>query len=51
VLHGIRHENAHKRLHLTLPTTLVVRESCGAAPTPRANRERLNGTNGRRKDG
>jgi len=51
VLHGIRDENAHKRLHLTLPTTLVVRESCGAAPTPRANRERLNGTNGRRKDG
>jgi LacI family transcriptional regulator len=50
VLHGIRHENAHKRLHLTLPTTLVVRESCGSAPTPRANRERLNGTNGRRKD-
>jgi len=51
VLHGIRHENRHKRLHLTLPTTLVVRESCGAAPTSRANRERLNGTNGRRMDG
>lgn len=50
VLHGIRHENAHKRLHQTLPTTLVVRESCGAAPTPRASKERLNGTNGRRRD-
>jgi LacI family transcriptional regulator len=50
VLHGIRHENAHKRMHLTLPTTLVVRESCGSAPTPRENKERSNGTNGRRRD-
>jgi LacI family transcriptional regulator len=50
VLHGVRHGNAHKRLHLTLPTTLVVRESCGSAPMPRGNKERPNGTHGRRKD-
>ncbi|HEX4439629.1 MAG TPA: LacI family DNA-binding transcriptional regulator [Thermoanaerobaculia bacterium] len=50
VLHGIRLENAHKRMHLTLPTTLVVRESCGSAPTPRENRDPSNGINGRRRD-
>src|SRR5262249_44004869 len=50
VLHGIRHGNSHKRLHLTLPTTLVVRESCGSPPTMRENKERLNATNGKRRD-
>jgi LacI family transcriptional regulator len=50
VLHGIRHDNAHKRMHLTLPTTLVVRESCGSAPTHRPRKERSNGTHGRRRD-
>ncbi len=52
VLHGVRHGNAHKRLHLTLPTTLVVRESTGSAPTNRvrARKVRSKGTRGRRKD-
>ena len=50
VLHGIRHENSHRRMHLTLPTALVVRESCGSAPARRPKRERSNGTNGRRRD-
>jgi LacI family transcriptional regulator len=50
VLHGIRHENSHKRMHLTLPTTLVVRESCGSAPARPRRKERSNGTNGKRRD-
>jgi len=50
VLHGVRHGNAHKRLHLTLPTTLVVRESTGSAPAPRASKDRSKRTRGRRKD-
>ena len=31
LLHAINAKNAHRREHQTLPTTLVVRESCGAA--------------------
>lgn len=31
VLHGVRSQNAHKRQHMTLPTTLVIRESSGPA--------------------
>ena len=29
VLYGVRHKNKHKRQHMTLPTTLVIRESSG----------------------
>jgi LacI family transcriptional regulator len=29
VLHGVRHKNKHKRQHMTLPTTLVIRDSSG----------------------
>ena len=49
VLHGVRQGNAHKRLHSTLPTTLVVRESTGSAPAER-KKDRSKGTRGRRKD-
>jgi LacI family transcriptional regulator len=49
VLHGVRQGNAHKRLHSTLPTTLVVRESTGSAPAAR-EKDRSKGTRGRRKD-
>ena len=49
VLHGVRQGNAHKRLHSTLPTTLVVRESTGSAPASR-EKDRSKGTRGRRKD-
>lgn len=31
VLYGVRHKNKHKRQHITLPTTLVIRESSGAS--------------------
>jgi LacI family transcriptional regulator len=37
VLHGVRHKNKHKRQHITLPTTLVLRDSSGP------NRSSLNG--------
>ena len=30
VLHGVRSKNQHKRQHMTLPTTLVVRDSSGS---------------------
>lgn len=30
VLHGVRSKNKHKRQHMTLPTTLVVRDSSGS---------------------
>lgn len=30
-LHGVRSKNKHKRQHMTLPTTLVVRDSSGSA--------------------
>lgn len=49
VLHGVRARNLHKRLHLTLPTTLVTRSSCGGAPDSNERNVRLNGTNGRRR--
>jgi LacI family transcriptional regulator len=49
VLHGVRARNLHKRLHLTLPTTLVTRSSCGGAPDSNERNARLNGTNGRRR--
>ncbi|MEX1246823.1 MAG: LacI family DNA-binding transcriptional regulator [Thermoanaerobaculia bacterium] len=49
VLHGVRARNLHKRLHLTLPTTLVTRSSCGGAPDSNERNVRLNRTNGRRR--
>lgn len=30
VLHGVRSKNRHKRQHMTLPTTLVIRDSSGS---------------------
>jgi LacI family transcriptional regulator len=48
VLHAVRHGNGHMKLHLTLPTTLVVRESCGSA-APKT-KKRPSRTHGRRKD-
>jgi LacI family transcriptional regulator len=30
VLHGVRSKNKHKRQHMTLPTTLVIRDSSGS---------------------
>lgn len=50
VLYGVRTRNGHKRLHLTLPTTLVTRESSGFGP-PDARSDQKNGSNGRRKAG
>lgn len=32
LIHGIEQKNTHRRRHETLPTTLVVRSSCGAGP-------------------
>ncbi len=50
VLHGVRHGRGHKPLHLTLPTTLVVRESSGSAPAATRSTNRPKGIHGRRKD-
>jgi hypothetical protein len=30
LVHAVENKNAHQRRHQRLPTTLVVRESCGA---------------------
>jgi LacI family transcriptional regulator len=49
VLYGVRNKNGHKRLHLTLPTTLVARGSCGCASESKELNVRRSGTNGRRK--
>ena len=49
VLHGVKAQNLHKRLHLTLPTTLVARSSSGGASDSSKGSERRMRTNGRRK--
>jgi DNA-binding LacI/PurR family transcriptional regulator len=49
VLYAVRTGTGHKRLHLTLPTTLVTRESSGSLPLMAGRKNRSHGTNGRRK--
>jgi LacI family transcriptional regulator len=40
VLHGVRQNNTHQRQHLTLPTTLIVRESTGPRRSAAAGNQR-----------
>jgi LacI family transcriptional regulator len=49
VLHAVKARNLHKRLHLTLPTTLVARSSSGGALDSSKGSERRMRTIGRRK--
>ena len=51
VLHGVRAQNLHKRLHLTLPITLVARRSTGASVSSKGSERRIRtiGRIGRRK--
>jgi LacI family transcriptional regulator len=41
LVRAVADENRHARVHLTLPTELVIRESCGCPPVPAASPDRV----------